>query len=352
LEDAVNYAYGQGVFLCAAVGNQNSSTEHYPAAYENVTAVAATTQNDTRCTPDEWGPGYGSNYGDWVDIAAPGNIIYSTMPTYHVTMNDEGYGQNYTFASGTSAACPIVAGVAGLLLSKNPLLSPDEVKTLICVNVDPYNSTEYIGTGRLNAQKALIALNQPPVADFSWMPQNPNTNQQIIFNASASQDPDGTITKYEWDWDNDGVYDEAQSSPTTTHSWTSAGNYPITLRATDEYNGTGTVTKTVIVNGTVNFTIDITGGLGVNAVITNNGTKTATNVKWTFTLTGGFILLGKTKSSTLLPLDPGASKTIKDTPILGFGKTTIKVEVTCAEGISATQTKTGFIILFFVIGVK
>jgi hypothetical protein len=198
----------------------------------------------------------------------------------------------------------------------------------------------------------VFTKNQPPIADFSWMPQNPNTNQQIVFNASASQDPDGTITRYEWDWDNDGVYDEAQSSPTTTHSWSSAGNYPIRLRAIDEYNGTGTVTKTVTVNGTVNFTIDITGGLGVNAVITNNGTKTATNVKWTFTLTGGFILLGKTKSGTLLPLDPGASKTVKDAPILGFGKTTIKVEVICAEGISAIQTKTGFIILFFVIGVK
>ncbi|MBN1861232.1 MAG: S8 family serine peptidase, partial [Candidatus Thermoplasmatota archaeon] len=158
LHNAIDYSYGKGAFLCAAAGNYNTSSKRYPAAYTNVTAVAATTQNDTRCSPNEWGAGYGSNYGDWVDIAAPGNLIYSTMPTYHVTMNDDGYTQNYTYASGTSAATPMVAGVGALLLSKYPSLTNTEIETLICENVDPYNSTEYIGTGRLNAYKALNAL--------------------------------------------------------------------------------------------------------------------------------------------------------------------------------------------------
>jgi subtilisin family serine protease len=148
--DVVNYAYGKGVFLCAAAGNDNANIKLYPAAYENVTAVGATAHNDHRASF--------STYGEWVDIAAPGQYIYSTMPTYHVMMNDYGLNQNYDFNSGTSFSSPMTAGVAALLLSKDPSLTPDQVKALLCENVDPYNSTQYIGTGRLNAQKALTAL--------------------------------------------------------------------------------------------------------------------------------------------------------------------------------------------------
>jgi len=137
--DAVNYAYSKGVFICAGAGNRNTDTKFYPAAYENVTAVGMTnTRNKARSN---------SNYGEWVDIAAPGNLIYTTWPS-----------QEYCFVGGTSIACPMVAGVAALLLSKDPSLSPDEVKTRLCNNVDPYSGDKYVGTGRLNAYKALAAL--------------------------------------------------------------------------------------------------------------------------------------------------------------------------------------------------
>jgi len=151
LLDAVNYAYGKGVFLCAAAGNKNKVTELYPAAYENVTAVAMTDLNDKRYHFLT----FGSNYGEWVDIAAPGFSIYSTSPTYYVSPFLRPY---YDFWSGTSFATPMVAGVAALLLSKNSSLTPDEMKALLCKNVDPYHSNKYIGTGRLNAYKALVDL--------------------------------------------------------------------------------------------------------------------------------------------------------------------------------------------------
>jgi subtilisin family serine protease len=159
IKDAINYAYGKGVFLCAAAGNSNSAFIWFPAGYDNVTAVAGTNENDGRVNPNDWPGGWGSNYGNHVDIAAPANIIFSTMPTYDVYFNEYyGYIHNFDWGCGTSFASPQVAGVAALLLSKDPSLTPDEVKTLLCGNVDPYNSTEYIGTGRLNAQKALAAL--------------------------------------------------------------------------------------------------------------------------------------------------------------------------------------------------
>jgi len=192
---------------------------------------------------------------------------------------------------------------------------------------------------------------KPPVADFSWNPQNPHTNQPITFDASASHDPDGTIATFAWDWNNDGIYEESHTTPTATHSWINPGSYPVTLRVTDEYNTSGIITKTVNVTGTVNFDIVITGGFGAKAVITNNGTLNATKVTWTFTLTGGLILLGKTKSATILSLATGAKTTVKDTPILGFGKTTLTVDVTCAEGTSVSRSVTGTVFLFFVLGI-
>ena len=151
LLDAVNYAYTKGVFLCAAAGNHNEQNKTYPAAYEHVTAVGMTNLHDRRAHFLR----FGSNYGDWVDIAAPGSIIYSTSPTYYISPFVKA---SYDSWSGTSFATPMVAGAAALLLSKDSTLTPDEVKAFLCNNVDPYSGNKYIGTGRLNAYKALVNL--------------------------------------------------------------------------------------------------------------------------------------------------------------------------------------------------
>jgi len=77
------------------------------------------------------------------------------MPSYHVTLNDWGYNQNYDEMSGTSMACPYVSGLAGLLLSKNDSLTPDMIKTIIKNTCDETLSDKYIGRGRINAYEAI-----------------------------------------------------------------------------------------------------------------------------------------------------------------------------------------------------
>ena len=71
----------------------------------------------------------------------------------------------------------------------------------------------------------------PPTACFTFTPADPNTGAAIAFSASCSTDPDGTIILYEWDFDDDGATDA--TGMTVTHSYPTAGVYPVTLTVTD-----------------------------------------------------------------------------------------------------------------------
>lgn len=140
IRDAIEYAYNQGVLIVAAAGNDHISEKVYPAAYDEVIAVTATTQSDR--------PAVFSNFGDWVELAAPGVSIYSTYPD-----------DSYTFLYGTSMACPHVAGVAALVWSRFPNMTRDEVRFQLRKTVDDLGVVgfdDYYGYGRINARKALI----------------------------------------------------------------------------------------------------------------------------------------------------------------------------------------------------
>ncbi len=102
IEDACDYAYyTKGVVVVAASGNDGQAQISYPAAYDSVIAVGAIDQNDQRC-------GF-SNYGDKLELVAPGYQVLSTIRN-----------NQYDSYDGTSMACPHVSGVAALAISKNP----------------------------------------------------------------------------------------------------------------------------------------------------------------------------------------------------------------------------------------
>jgi thermitase len=135
LEEAINYAWNKGVVVVAAAGNLVGTKVVYPAYYSNCIAVAATDSND--CVAS-W-----SSQGGWVDVAAPGVDIYSTLP-------DNQYG----YKSGTSMAAAHVSGLAGLLFTlendrNDDGFLNDEVRAAIEYGCDGLN----IGAvkGRINA---------------------------------------------------------------------------------------------------------------------------------------------------------------------------------------------------------
>ena len=146
LANAIAYAANRGVLLVGAAGNNNSSTLFYPAAYTQVIAVAGTDGADARYAS--------SNYGDWVDIAAPAVGVYSLYSN-----------SSYTYMSGTSMAAPHVVAVAGLLLSQNPAYTDADLRALLQNNADDLGAPgfdPYFGWGRLNAYRALTNSSAAP----------------------------------------------------------------------------------------------------------------------------------------------------------------------------------------------
>jgi parallel beta-helix repeat protein len=153
INDALDYAYENNVALIAAASNEGSNDEFYPAANKKVIAVGATDENDKKASF--------SNYGDWVDIYAPGVNILSLRAKGTDMYNSGGkhvVGGSYYLASGTSMACPYVAGIAGLFLSmyQNCPHPAHVVKSIISNAYDemPENN-RYINNKRINTYKVL-----------------------------------------------------------------------------------------------------------------------------------------------------------------------------------------------------
>lgn len=147
-QNVINSAWNMGSIIVAAAGNSNTNTLFYPAAYQNVIAVASTDIGDIRSSF--------SNFGTYIDLCAPGSDIYSLLP----------YSQYGNF-SGTSMASPHVAGLLGLMKSANPNLSNLQLincLTTTCDNIDAQNPTFIgsLGSGRINAFKALQCVSFTP----------------------------------------------------------------------------------------------------------------------------------------------------------------------------------------------
>jgi thermitase len=149
LAAAVSYAWQHGALCVCASGNEDVSTNMYPACYPTALAVGASNPSDQRCTAVDWGMG-GSNYGSYLDVVAPGNSIVGATSFW----DDQGY---YYF-DGTSASAPFVSGIAALLWSAHPTWSNQKVFLQITHTADdipPAGYDIYTGYGRVNAYRAL-----------------------------------------------------------------------------------------------------------------------------------------------------------------------------------------------------
>jgi len=118
-------------------------------------------------------------------------------------------------------------------------------------------------------------------------------------------------------------------------------------------NATDTAVTTIIAPQPVMEIGTITGGFGIKVQIKNIGITNATNISVNINFTGAWQILPLLERYHAILPDVGAGLSENVTVIVfGLGKTTIKVDVTCAEGSSATKTVTGTVFLFFMLGIK
>jgi subtilisin family serine protease len=139
LLSAIRYAYLKNIPTVAAMGNWGTDDLSYPAAYPETIAVGATDKFDLRA---EY-----SNYGEHIDLVAPGSEILSTY-----------LSSQYGYMSGTSMSTPHVAGVLGLMRSMSPHKTVEELRTILAASADDLGDPGrdiYYGAGRLNAYQSL-----------------------------------------------------------------------------------------------------------------------------------------------------------------------------------------------------
>ncbi|MGI6364975.1 MAG: S8 family serine peptidase [Bacillota bacterium] len=166
LQNACNAAYNAGILLVAAAGNEGTASGNtecisYPARYSSVIAVGSITSGNVRSSF--------SSTGSTLELMAPGSSIYSTT-----------YNGGYGTMSGTSMACPHVAGVAALIWGAKPSLTNVQLRNVLNATAnDMWNDPWRYGNGLVDAWAAYQYVNGGP-----GEPDPQNLNVSISINYS------------------------------------------------------------------------------------------------------------------------------------------------------------------------
>lgn len=257
-QEAINDALQAGTTIVVSAGNSYDNAGVYrPASCDGVITVAASTRQGAMA--------YYSNYDSTVEITAPGgDVAYDTelggQAGILSTLNDgvQGPGDpNYVYYQGTSMSAPHVSGVASLLLSANPGLSPSQVSQILqetatqfptvssCPTIDgaprPSNwcqcTTATCGNGILNAFGAV----SPLITDLAPRNTSPDSGPLTLTVYGANFNDTAQIY---FDGEARGTYFVSSTELTTTLSLADTqvnGSYPVTVSG--DYGAAGTLTS-------------------------------------------------------------------------------------------------------------
>ena len=262
-QSVIDYAWLRGSIIIASAGNSGVTTQNYPGAYNHVYCVASVSSADVKSSF--------SNYGTWVDIAAPGENVYSTAPSTSTG--------TYITLSGTSMSTPLVAGLAAIMLSKCSFMTPTDVLNCIsstAVNIyslsgnSTYTAGNQLGAGRIEAFQAMNCAASfsatPPVANFFSLTRNICPSTPITFYDSSLYQP----TSWNWTFQNGIPATSTLSSPSV--QWTLTGTYAVTLTVSNA-NGSNIEVKTTYITVAGPVALPLTEGFQASTFLPNGWTS-------------------------------------------------------------------------------
>ncbi len=269
IQNLINNAYNAGIIVVAAAGNDNSSILMYPASYNNVISVGATNSSDIKASF--------SNFGSKIDVMAPGQNIWSSMSSST---------SDFDYLSGTSMACPLVAGLCGLMKATEQNASNVLIEACLkssATNIDVINPgfSNKLGSGRIDALKALQCISGKPLVDFITTTTSACVGQPITFlDKSFGQN----ITNYSWTFIGANITTSTLKNPVIIYS--NPGTYSVILAVTN-LKGNSTLVKTNYINikrplARISGTETIVRGQQTPLIINFNG-----NPPYSFTLSDG-----------------------------------------------------------------
>ena len=181
LQEAIARAQSQGVLVTAAAGNDNSATPQYPAAYPGVVAVTAVDEANHKADFANYGAG-------WIDLAAPGVAITSTIPVSGSIL--------YATWSGTSMAVPFVSGAAALLRQQHPGAQPAQLTDMLVQSGADLNDLNPGYTGQLGRMvdiSASLAGSAASAATPTVQPVQPTATPTLEPTATPTIEPTATV---------------------------------------------------------------------------------------------------------------------------------------------------------------
>lgn len=248
LQEAVDAAYDANVPIIAAMGNKGLNQREYPAAFSKAIGIGFTDHSDRRL--------FDSNYGTWIDLVAPGEMILNT-----------GLDGEYVFFSGSSMATPHVSGVVGLLHALNPNFTVEDVRNVLrstaadqigLASEDTPGFDIYYGAGRLDAGAALSPI--------STTPTNTPTSEPTEAPTETPTDIPTTVPT---------LIPTATLTPTHTPTLTPTATLTPTHTPTETPTATSTATLTPTHTPTLTPTVTLTPTITLAPTVASTGTSTS-----------------------------------------------------------------------------